>query len=223
MRVGFVCGLAGERRIVERLGGDVLCGVSGAQATRAEPCAQDLIARGAQALVSFGVAGGLDPTLRAGDVVVSAAVTTGAETRTGDARWADRVRARAGIAGPHDGAVLHAPAVVSTRQEKVEAAARTGAVAVDMESAGVAQAATAANLPFVVVRAIADTATHRLPPYAATAIDADGRSRIGPILRGLAADPASIAALVSLAAASRRAFMALRRIAPQIGGPDAAD
>jgi adenosylhomocysteine nucleosidase len=92
-----------------------------------------------------------------------------------------------------------------------------------MESAGVAQAATAANLPFVVVRAIADTAAHRLPPYAATAIDADGWSRIGPILRGLAADPASIAALVSLAAASRRAFMALRRIAPQIGGPDAAD
>jgi adenosylhomocysteine nucleosidase len=222
MRVGFVCGLAGERRIVERLGGGALYAVTGAQAARTETCAQDLIARGAQALVSFGVAGGLDPTMREGDVVVSAAVTDGTETWSGDARWAERVRTRCVDGRRRDGALLQATTAVSTPREKAGAFARTGAVAVDMESAGVARAATAANLSFIVVRAIADTATHRLPPFAATAIDADGRSPLGPILRGLAADPASIASLVSLAFASRRAFAALRGIAPDIGEPDAA-
>lgn len=221
MRVGFVCGLAGERRIVERLGGDVLCAVTGVHPARAEPCAQDLIARGAQALVSFGLAGGLDPALRAGDVVVSATVTTGEETWTGDARWAEQVRTRCATARQHDGPILSATAVVSTPHEKAAAFARTRAVAVDMESAGVARGAAAADLPFIVVRAIADTAAHRLPAYAATSIDSQGQTRIGPVLRGLARDPASLTALLSLASASRRAFAALRGIVSHIGGPDA--
>lgn len=221
MRVGFVCGLAGERRIVERLGGDVLCAVTGAHPARAEPCAQDLIARGAQALVSFGLAGGLDPALRAGDVVVSATVTTGEDAWTGDARWAEQVRTRWAIARTHQGPILNANAVMSTPHEKAAAFVRTGAVAVDMESAGVAHGAAAADLPFIMVRAIADTAAHRLPAYAATAIDSQGQTRIGPVLRGLARDPASLTALLSLASASRRAFAALRGIVPHIGGPDA--
>lgn len=220
MRVGFVCGLADERRFLLRLPGDVLSAVSGARAARASACAAELVGGGAQALVSFGLAGGLDPTLGAGDLVVSARVTAGDATINGDAVWAERVQARLTTDMAHAGAVQGEDAVLSSPGAKGRAFARTGALAVDMESVAVARTAEAAGLPFIVVRAIADTAAHSVPAYAAAAIDADGRTQIGAILRGVAAHPTSLVGLWTLATASRAAYATLRVVAPLIGTPE---
>ena len=220
MRIGFVCGLADERRIIQHLPGDVLSAVSGARAAQAETRAADLVAGGAQALVSFGLAGGLDPALSAGDLVVSAQVTASDATINGDTMWAERVRARLATDGAYPGAVLGETTVMSSTDTKAQAFARTGALAVDMESAAVARAAEAAKLPFIVVRAIADTATHKVPSYVAGAIGTDGRTQIGVILRGVAADPTSLATLWALATASRAAYATLRDVASLIGTPE---
>lgn len=220
MRVGFVCGLAGERRIIQRLPGDVLSAVGGARAAQAEERAAELVAGGAQALVSFGLAGGLDAALRAGDLVVSADVTAADGAIRGDTDWAERVQARLTTDVAHAGAVLGQTTVMSSPGTKAQAFARTGALAVDMESVAVARAAEAAGLPFIVVRAIADTAAHSVPAYAAAAIGADGRTHIGAVLRGVVANPTSLAMLWTLASASRAAYATLRRVAPLIGTPE---
>ena len=69
-----VTGLEAEARIARRAGLDAEAAGGGpGAATRA---AEALIARGATALLSFGIAGGLDPALRTGSVVVATAVAT---------------------------------------------------------------------------------------------------------------------------------------------------
>ncbi|HEY0425948.1 MAG TPA: hypothetical protein VGC82_21710, partial [Rhodopila sp.] len=69
--LGFVTGLAAEARIASRFGYPVRVGGTPAGAGVA---ASELIEQGATALVSFGLAGGLDPALRPGTVVVASIV-----------------------------------------------------------------------------------------------------------------------------------------------------
>src|SRR6478609_6679503 len=70
--VGIVVGLAAEARIARRLGWKVAIG--GGTAVGAEAAARRLIDDGSDALVSFGLAGALDPALRPGALIVPAAV-----------------------------------------------------------------------------------------------------------------------------------------------------
>ena len=66
--VGIVVGLAAEARIARRLGWKVAIG--GGAAAGAEAAARRLIDEGSDALVSFGLAGALDPALRPGALIV---------------------------------------------------------------------------------------------------------------------------------------------------------
>src|SRR6266699_2504665 len=75
----IVTGLVQEARIAAGPGMTVICSSSDPQQLRALLTVFDpLTIRG---VISFGVAGGLDPTLKSGDVVVAT------EVLSGDARW----------------------------------------------------------------------------------------------------------------------------------------
>ena len=114
--------------------------------SRAAHVADSALARGAEALVSWGLAGGLAPGLRPGTLVLPKRVLgpDGAGFET-DAVWRARLAA---ALGPRfrlaDGPLLADGDAPADRADKAAAAARTGAVAVDMESAGVGAAAAAA-------------------------------------------------------------------------------
>jgi adenosylhomocysteine nucleosidase len=69
-----VVGLAAEARIAARFGFPVEAG--GGTPDGAAQAASRLIGQGVTALVSFGLAGGLDPALRAGEVIVPSAVAS---------------------------------------------------------------------------------------------------------------------------------------------------
>ena len=71
--IGFITGLTAEARIAARCGGLLRAG--GGTPAGAERAARQLVAEGAGALVSFGLAGGLDPALRPGALVVPARIT----------------------------------------------------------------------------------------------------------------------------------------------------
>ena len=66
---GIVCGMVSEARALGRWADDprIAIAVSGARPGRAE--ARRLVAEGCRALISWGVAGGLDPALVPGEVV----------------------------------------------------------------------------------------------------------------------------------------------------------
>jgi hopanoid-associated phosphorylase len=209
--IGIVTGFRAEARCLPARFGPVVC--SGAKPGRARHLAEELVKGGASLLVSFGVAGGLEPALASGDLVIPVAVLT-----PGGGRLACDASLRARLIealtrsgrGPAFACLLASgEAIVATSDAKRTLFTRTGASAVDMESHAVAEAATAAAVPFVVVRAIADTADGSIPDLATRALRSDGTTDVGAVLRGLLADPRQLPALLKLGSQTRRALKTL--------------
>jgi adenosylhomocysteine nucleosidase len=71
----IVVGLRAEARIARALGVPVAIG--GGTAAGAERAARHLVAENTKALISFGLAGGLDPALAAGTILVPHTVIAG--------------------------------------------------------------------------------------------------------------------------------------------------
>ncbi len=109
-----------------------------------------------EGMVCAGFAGGLDPRLATGDLVIADNFT--------DEPFALRARAVIGesprrLFGP----LTSAAAPVETIAAKQSLAEETGAIAVDMETAAVAEECRAAQVPLLAVRAISDTVETALP------------------------------------------------------------
>jgi len=222
--LGAVVGLAIERTILRarlpafRRPADLWILSAGASPERAETLADTLISRGATALLSFGIAGGLDPAVRPGAVVLADEIILPDGTRLGaDIAWADRVAAAARDMTPHRAPIAGTARMLTSAEQKSELRRRTGAVAADMESHGVARAAARRSVPFLVVRAVADPAERALPQSAVAGLDAAGTVRPLATLAAIAADPRQIAALFEVATDTLTALAALWRFAGQIG------
>ncbi|HEX4153608.1 MAG TPA: hypothetical protein VHY75_15480 [Steroidobacteraceae bacterium] len=221
---GVVAALAREARALgpaidrkagyEVLPGGTLRAVSGMGCASAGTAARRLIDAGATALISWGVAGGLDPDLEAGAICVPREIVAPDGMRFATAPgWCEALAASIAHHGPvASGVLLTRSQPVAGIAEKAALRRETGAVAVDMESSAVAEVAAARRLPFLAVRVIVDTA-HDVIPAAVTAAGESGQVRIGALLAGLARSPRDIAALVRLARAYRAAAHSLRAVA----------
>ncbi len=220
---GVVAALAAEARALDpaaRGGGSrvlpdgtLLCisGIGGAAAARA---ALGLIESGASALVSWGMAGALDPGLAAGAVCLPHEVIGADGAGFITARyWREPLAALVAAHRTVAGGKLHTSTqALDTGAAKQAAYRATGAVAVDMESTAVAQVAATHGLPFIAVRVIVDTASDTVPG-SVVAASAAGQVRIGRLIRGLALSPADIAPLVRLARRYRIAIRSLMAVA----------
>jgi adenosylhomocysteine nucleosidase len=205
--VGVVVGLAAEARIAQRLGWTVTVG--GGTAAGAQAAAQRLADAGAAALISFGLAGGLDPALRPGALIVPAAVIVAGMRHATDPRLSCR------LGGVTTHVVFGADAIVATVEAKRRLHERTAATAADLESGPVAQVAAARRLPFAVLRAICDPAERALPPVALAALGAHGAIGIWRVAVSVVARPGQLPALLTLAAdaaAARRSLVARVRL-----------
>ena len=212
--IGVVTGLRMEARRLRGLDLAVAC--SGGSPDKARSEAARLVADGAAALVSFGLAGGLAPELRPGDLLLPETVRgAGAASWSVDPIWRERVHARLAAGGLNSipGAIVGSDDIVATASDKRALYEATGAQAVDMESHGVATVATAAGLPFLVIRALADPSDQAIPQVAREALRPDGRVRIRATLGGLIRQPGELIALLRLARQSTRGLASLRRAA----------
>jgi adenosylhomocysteine nucleosidase len=163
-------------------------------------------------VISFGVAGGLDPSLKSGDVVVAT------EVMAGDTRWLaglslseDQIAGialgrrrvvRGGLAGVEE--------IVAAQSCKAALRSVTGAAAVDMESHIAAAYAAENDLPFAALRVISDPATRALPALARTAIKPNGDIDLRMIFQGVVRNPRTLRALVSTGIDFNRALKSLR-------------
>lgn len=190
-----ICGLEAEAQALGPWRGRVTVRISGADADRAEAAAREAIAAGARHLVSWGIAGGLDPALAPGALVHPGAMIDTDGTAI--------------TLASGDGALAGSDVLVNDPAAKAALYARTGAIAVDMESHRVARVAEAAGVPCTVVRTIADPAGRALPALAAGAVDARGRPRVGKVLLGLLRRPGDFPALLDAKRDSDRALAAL--------------
>jgi hopanoid-associated phosphorylase len=212
---GAVVGLRREARLLARLAPGVRVACSGARPARAARLAEELLADGAPALISFGLAGGLAPGLRPGRLLLPERVLLpGGGAIAVDPAWHARARAALPEAAT-------APLGGSDRPLADPAAKaalhRAGAAAVDMESHAVARAAAAAGRPFLVIRAVADPAGRALPAAALVAVAPDGGTRLAALLLALARRPAELAQLVRLARDGSAAFAALGGVGARLG------
>lgn len=211
-RLGVVTGLEAEARLLRARADPRNLLVAAAPGAAAGDATTRLIGAGATALLSFGLAGGLDPHLAPGRLIVAEAIAGPRRTGPADAAW--RRRAVAAIGGETAvGRIAGRDAPCATSADKATLFAATGALAVDTESHAVAEVAEAHGLPFLAIRAVADPAWRALPKCALTAIRADGSLHVGALLRELAGRPADLGSLWLLARDYRAAMAALRRAA----------
>jgi adenosylhomocysteine nucleosidase len=212
--LGVVVGYRGEARCL--VGPDLRILCSGTDAAGARTAAQHLVDEGVLGLVSFGLAGGLVADLTPGDLLLPQTVVLPDGGRIGaDAAWRERLAATLVRAGLHlrGAPVAGSDIVVASGAAKRALATRTTAVAVDMESHGVAEVAARARVPFLIVRAVADRSDQAVPHVARGAIDARGDIRHLALAGRLIARPWEIGALIALGRSSGRGLASLRRVA----------
>ncbi|HYA20780.1 MAG TPA: hypothetical protein VEG25_09075 [Burkholderiales bacterium] len=193
-----------------------LCGIGRGKALRA---AQSLLEAGATALLSWGTAGGLDPELSAGTLVLPQQVI-GADRRVFpvDEAWRSRLEQRvSGHVATCSGLLLESLSVFTHPSQKQSMAKQPRAVAVDMESAAIGQVANRGRVPFIVVRAIVDQAITPIPSSAMSAVDEYGRLQIMPLVAALLTHPGHLPALIALARAFRAAQKTLSTVARHAG------
>ena len=213
-RVGFVVGLAAEARLLSPLPCPIAIG--GGPPAGARAAAERLVAEGVTALVSFGLAGGIDPALRPGTLLVPVAVVVNGARLPADLALA------AALGGPTTRqALVSVETIVASAAAKSRLWRETGCAGVDLESGSVAEVARDHGLPFAVLRAVCDPGTQGLPPAALTALDAEGRIGMGRVLAALARHPGQLAALLALARDAAAARQALAARVAALAGQEA--
>lgn len=206
MGFGVVTGMAQEAALVQ----GALCHGPGPRA--AESAARALLAGGAEGLISFGLAAGLDPDLPAGTVILAEGVIDpdGVDWSV-DVLWRTELAAQL----PHEtgGRIAGIDSPVTTVDGKHHLWQRCHAQAADMESHAVARVAHQAHRPFACVRVIADPAGHVVPPLALRGLRPDGSLDRGAVIRGVLSQPGQLPALIRLGRDHRIAMIELSAVA----------
>jgi len=223
--IGIVSALVAEARALgpaarhgaglRRLADGALLAVSGIGEGAAAAAARRLVLAGATGLASFGMAGGLDPALICGAVLLPEEVMArdGVTVSATAGDWRQRLRAALPASCiACGGRLLTSGRPIGTPEAKAAAWRQSRAAAVDMESAAVAQVAGQAGVPFIVLRVIVDTASDELPA-AVIAASGSGQPRLGRLLGELLRAPREVGALIRLSARYRIATRVLAAVA----------
>lgn len=193
---------------------------SGIGHKNARLAAMSLIEKGATSLLSWGCAGGLNASLPPGCLILPKKILSYDQTCFPvDAPWHERICNRLkGYMDLKTGPLIQGQDVLSSLGEKTTLFKQCGALAVDMESAAVAQVALQAQIPFIAIRAISDPADINIPSTALTAIDELGGLRPLLLLKGLARHPDEIFPLIRLGRYFRAAIITLETVL-RLAGP----
>lgn len=197
------------RPVLRRLRGSVSSAVLGLGARRAGESMRRLLAeRRPRRVLLVGLSGALTPDLKVGDVVAGrSAVNEQGEM------WE--------LSAPRDlrqGRLLTVGQVVGEPAKKAALSRRFDALAVDMESAAVAQACREARTPLTILRAISDAVDDMLPADLGGLIQPDGRASVKMAMMYLLRRPHRLPLLLRLGRATRRAGERLGEAAAKVVG-----
>jgi adenosylhomocysteine nucleosidase len=171
--------------------------------------ARSLVDAGARALLSWGMAGGLDPSLRAGTLFLPNYVMAEEGGVATQPTWREHLAAALRAHHPTAGGTLYtSPVAVDSVAAKGALFKSTGASAVDMECLHVAAVADARGLPFMAIKVIVDAADDALPPSISAAIGA-AELKLGRLAWALARSPRDLAPLWRLSVRYRSASRTL--------------
>ncbi len=198
MTLGFVTGLPSESKIWRLFESKIQVACCGMGPDAARRAAEQLIRKGVTALISSGIAGGLSPQASVGRLVVaSTAVNDDGHVLDCDlsltSRWQKLM--------PHalTGRMLTTHHVIATNADKSRLNQEYNAIAVDMESFAVGQVALEYNVPFAILRVVADPYNQTIAPALLRALRDDGTLDIKTVIMALLAKPTLALDAMSLA------------------------
>lgn len=235
MKIGIVAALPQETKTLlpaavkplqtYSLGANAWVIAAGAGADNAARAAQWLLANGAEALLSWGLASGLNPALPACSVLLPQRIKVDRDSRlpgkppslqylTVDKNWRrallDRLQAEF---SPCSEDMLHCDHGVGGKQAKQDFHRQSAVCATDSCSAAVGWVARQAGVPFAVIRVVADPGSMSFPQVLPRVINANGRISLAKLLPALVLRPQDGGLLLKLALHSRAGLATLRRLA----------
>lgn len=175
------------------------------------------LSNGAAAVLSFGLAAGLEAGRRPGTLVIPDEIIGGLDRCATDARWSQRMRAILGDA--HSAPIAGVDAPLMRPADKAQLHKATGAIAADMESHLAARLAREGGRPFAALRVISDPAERSLPAAAAIGMKSDGSVNALAVVLSLLRDPRQLPELARVASEARTAMQVLTRCRRALG-PD---
>jgi adenosylhomocysteine nucleosidase len=214
---GVVAALPAEARWLRASALEVRVGGVGAE--HARRAARALIADGAKALISWGTAAALAPTLSVGTLILADRVIGDSVPLVPDLAWTARVAELLhGVIPVVRGTIACPTDVLRNANEKHALADRSGAIAADMESAAIGAVAREAGAPWIVVRVVSDASDTVVPSSVVDAINNKGALSWTRLLGALLRKPTDIAAFPALARGMRLAGQTMRSVAPLLEG-----
>ena len=210
----IVVGMASEAKIALGENVFVVTGAMREQSLRATLSKLDTT--GFKAVISFGVAGGLRPQLKVGDLIIPDQVVSNGRTWNCSPALNSDIRAGVARAGvPSIGGIIVGTSELASGSDKWRASlrAQTHGEAVDMETQVAAEFAASRGLPFAAIRTLSDAVGGGgLPPAALLPLDENGDVQMGDVFGSILSDPSQIGALIKVGNDFKKATSALARV-----------
>ena len=184
----------------------VILGITGAGTNNAERAATTIVQHfEVDGLVGFGVAGGLSPGVELGSILAAYEILESAEPAIVAAPPPDPSWLHAALAldGVRQGTLVSVHRVITRTRDKADLwrqLPRDREAVVDTESCGWARAAASHEIPYLIVRAVSDSATEHLPFFLEACSDQEGAIRRSSVLYFALTRPWTITRLLELRA-----------------------
>ncbi|OQW74360.1 MAG: hypothetical protein BVN33_08515 [Proteobacteria bacterium ST_bin13] len=205
MTILVACGVEREAAVLGTYQQIIIPGGGDAAALREK---LERAAKDASGIISFGLGGALDPSLKIGGWVIGTRLV-GETDMDCDSDWVAALQGR--LPNARLGPVYSDGRLISTTAEKAALAAKHRALVVDMESHVAGDVARAHGLPFAILRCVSDEATQAMPPAIAVAMLPDGGVNGRAMLTSIAKQPSQIPSLISSIVGFLRAMRALKK------------
>lgn len=169
------------------------------------------------ALISWGVAGALDPLMNSGDLIIANQILTNDKTYRTTYEWNKKLSViftdtKHNVINAN---IISASNICATIEDKKKLFLSSGAVAVDMESSAIAETAFANKLDFIVIRSIADKADTTIPEAVLNHTDNLGNPEILKFVSSCISRPKQINEIMLLAKSYKKALKTLQNIAEE--------
>ena len=146
------------------IGDTALLTAAGIGPQAAQQAAERLVSQGVSALLSWGVAAGLDTNLNAGSIAMPTQLLHKKTKFKVDGGWHKKIKKQiTELATVYEGTSVHTDEVLCEPTQKQTLHTNSNAIIADMESATIAAVAKQANIAFLSIRVVSDPAHIALP------------------------------------------------------------
>ncbi len=215
----FIVGLQSEAKILRQYGYHHV-GISGGDRLTAQKTTEFFIQKQAKSIISFGFAGGLDPSIPVGGIIIPTAIRT-IDNLLFDVHqnWRKKIiNLMAGIR-IYSGTMLGSDNPIIEKKIKANIYHKFGTIGVDMESHIVASICNKNNVPFCAIRVVIDTANTSLSKQTADIMQKDGRISVNRAIKTILNHPSVLKELIILGKQYHHAYRQLSNVA-RLGVPD---